>query len=192
MVSSGRTIAFINANRLLPDEAAQLEKLKTSVDLVICSSKEGYQQALTELNATILPGDTLAFVSSQVFEVSIPVLLKMLSDLLDQNISIRILDPGIHLTADSLNEPAGRLFKSMLDHSIYYHRLKTQKAAAARPRSGPQPKLSASQFTSIEAMLAAPGANATSVAKNLNVSRATLFNFLRKHRRTKLMVRESQ
>lgn len=182
MVSTRRTIAFINANRNLPDDTAQRAALEGRADLVISSSNRGYQRALAELNEELKPGDALILFSTTVFEVSTPVFLKMIEDLLKTGISINVIEPSLHLTPSDLDQEMGILLTALVKHSAYYHRLKTQKGAETRARSGRQPKLAPSQLAEVRKLMSAPGANATSVAKTMNVSRATLFNFLRKHR----------
>lgn len=181
MEITGRTIGFIHANDQTPDEATQTEILAPICDFLIQCSNNGYQAGLAEINQRLSAGDTLAIVTTNVFHISTTTLIQMFEDLFAANVAMRICQPDLVVDAKTSSD-VRRLITHLHQHSTFYHRLKTGKAAQSRAKSGPQPKLSEDQLPKIRKLMHEDKLSGEAVAKLMNVSRATLFNFLRKHR----------
>jgi len=137
------------------------------------ADRPGLERCLAELQ----PGDTLAVWKLDRLGRSLPHLVHVVADLRERGIHLRSLTESID-TATAHGRLLFGLFGTLaeFERDLIKERIAAgRKAAVARgQRFGPKPKMTASRVTMARAAIAG-GGRPEAVARDLGVSRATLY-----------------
>lgn len=172
-----KTVAFLAETPGSPTVDSQ-KKLLAADDEVVLAGKHKFGQ-LTELLArngmALKTGDRVKVIDLTCLGLSTVSLIRVLTNLLADGISVEIVQPGIVITPRDIAKNHA-LLDALDGHYRHMHGVKTHPADGVQ--QGRRALLHESQLPEIRAMLDKPGAKATEVAKELGVGRSTLFNYL--------------
>ena len=121
-------------------------------------------------------GDQVKIYSLSCLALSTTGLIRVLTNLLRDGISIQIAEPAIVINPREAAQKH-ELLDALDVHYRHLHGIKTHPP----DMKGRKRILGLDQLPAIRALLDEPGATATEVAQHLGVARATLFNYLVRH-----------
>lgn len=136
------------------------------------------QPELSTCLASLAPGDTLVVVRLDRLARSLPRLVAVVNDLRSRGVGLRSLDEGLD-TASAEGNAIGEVFAALAgflhDLRVEGTRDGLEAARAGGRRLGRPPALTPEQVAQATAMLTWPGHSIASIARELGVSRSTLY-----------------
>jgi DNA invertase Pin-like site-specific DNA recombinase len=136
-----------------------------------------------EVDAGLRPGDILVVVSLDRLGRPLRRLLRSVASLSNRGVGLRTLNDGVDLTTTpQLAHAQTRVVDALLACVNAWEAKRSRKGrqtmAERGKRPGAYPKLVIDSADDVRGMLQRPGATRTSVAKQLGVSRTTLYRYL--------------
>lgn len=187
----GITVAFLAET----PGSANIETQKAGLgpdDHVVLAGRQGLDK-LTEILAhhglNLGAGDRIKIFDLACVALPTPTLIRALVRMLRAGIAVEIVSAGLVL-APGGEDKLQILLEALDGHYRHQHGVKTHPANTAP--QGRKPLLDPRQLPDIRAMLDAPGATATGVARELGVARSTLFNFLDRYDRDRKLDRSKK
>jgi len=178
----GHALGYARVSTTAQDPSLQTDALAAAgcaqVWTDVASGGRDDRPELARLLERLLPGDTLVVWRLDRLGRSLPHLLSTITELEGRGVGFRSLTESIDTTT-----AGGRLIFSIFGALADFERqlirdrtLAGLEAARARGRRGGRPTvMTPARVEAARALLARPGATVTSVAKDLGVSRATLY-----------------
>jgi len=178
----GHALGYARVSTTAQDSSLQTDALTAAgcaqIWTDVASGGRDDRPKLARLLERLLPGDTLVVWRLDRLGRSLPHLLSTITELESRGVGFRSLTESIDTTT-----AGGRLvfsiFGALADFERQLIRDRTMaglEAARARGRRGGRPTvMTPARVDAARALLARPGATVTSVAKDLGVSRATLY-----------------
>ncbi|WP_299040362.1 recombinase family protein [uncultured Pseudokineococcus sp.] len=178
----GHALGYARVSTTAQDPSLQTDALVAAgcaqVWTDVASGGRDDRPELARLLQRLLPGDTLVVWRLDRLGRSLPHLLATITELEGRGVGFRSLTEAIDTTT-----AGGRLVFSIFGALADFERqlirdrtLAGLEAARARGRVGGRPTvMTPARVEAARALLARPGATVTSVAKDLGVSRATLY-----------------
>jgi len=178
----GHALGYARVSTTAQDPSLQTDALAAAgcaqVWTDVASGGRDDRPELARLLERLLPGDTLVVWRLDRLGRSLPHLLATITELEGRGVGFRSLTESIDTTT-----AGGRLVFSIFGALADFERqlirdrtLAGLEAARARGRVGGRPTvMTPARVEAARALLARPGATVTSVAKDLGVSRATLY-----------------
>ena len=135
-------------------------------------------ELLARSGVTLTAGDRVKIFDLTCVSISTATLIRVMTKLLREGISIEVVIPGIVLDAGDKGQSYA-LLDALDRHYRHIHGIKTHPADTAP--QGRRRLLDPERLPAIRVMLDKPGATATTVALELGVARSTLFNYLERY-----------
>jgi len=182
LVGMGHALGYARVSTTAQDPSLQHDALTgagcAKVWTDVASGAKDDRPELAKLLERLLPGDTLVVWRLDRLGRSLPHLLATITELEGRGVGFRSVTEAIDTTT-----PGGRLIFSIFGALAAFERdlvrdrtIAGLEAARARGRVGGRPTvMTPARITAARSLLAVPGATVTSVAKDLGVSRATLY-----------------
>jgi DNA invertase Pin-like site-specific DNA recombinase len=148
-------------------------------DIQIFASRSSFNQfreILARNGMALKSGDQVKIHSLSCLSLSTTGLIRVLTNLLHDGISIQIVEPAMVIIPREA-EQKDALLDALDAHYRHLHGIKTHPP----DMKGRKRILGLDQLPAIRALLDQPGVTATEVAQQLGVARATLFNYLVRH-----------
>lgn len=177
-----KTVLFLATTRNSPTIEEQRTACATPDDVVVEAGRYSLiklPDGLSRNGMGFEPGDTLKIYDLTCIGVSTSTLIRTFVRTLGAGINIEICCPEVRIEACTSPSDCERLLGALDAHWARLHGIKIKEAA--KVKLGRKPRLHDEQLPVIREMLARPGASTTSVARELNVGRSTLFDFLSRH-----------
>ena len=185
---AGKQIGYIRVSSLKQNPERQLDGVsldKTFVERASGKSTERPQLKL--LLDYVRDGDTIIVHSMDRLARNLDDLRKLVSQLTDQNINIRFIKEGLTFTGE--DSPMSTLLLSVMGAFAEFERTlikerQMEGIALAKKRGaykGRKPALSKEQLITIQERVA-QGDKKSQIAKDYNISRETLYQYLRRKR----------
>jgi len=178
----GHALGYARVSTTAQDPSLQHDALNgagcAQVWTDVASGAKDDRPELAKLLERVLPGDTLVVWRLDRLGRSLPHLLATITELEGRGVGFRSVTEAIDTTT-----PGGRLIFSIFGALAAFERdlvrdrtIAGLEAARTRGRVGGRPTvMTPARIEAARALLAVPGATVTSVAKDLGVSRATLY-----------------
>ncbi|MDQ4422180.1 Hin recombinase [Sphingobium sp. DEHP117] len=165
-----------------PSPKEQISASYVDGDIIVESGRGGVHQLLKQLarqGNALASGDTIKIHDLSCLPVNTMSLVRIFHKLLQKGIAIEIGNAALVISPDDGKSELMRLIALLDQHWRHLHGVKSHPPDQSKP--GPKPRLNPEQLTDIQARLSQPGATVSSVARDMNVRRTTLFDFLRRY-----------
>ena len=150
-------------------------------DIIVESGRGGLPHLLKQLvrqGKELTRGVTIKVHDLSCLPVNTISLVRIFYKMLQKGITIEIGNAALVISPDDDRSELMRLIALLDQHWRHLHGMKTHPNQS---KPGRKARLHPDQLVEIRTRLSQPGATVTSVARDLNIGRTTLFDFLRRY-----------
>jgi hypothetical protein len=174
------SVVFLASTRESPSLEEQREACAKPGDLIVEAGQVSFADLPRRLalqGRELMSGDRIKVFDLTCLPMNTTSLIRVMMKVLNKGITIELCGLGLSISPPSEGSEVFRMLEALDHHWRHVHGLKTHSGDS---KPGRKARLGVKQLPQIRAMLA-EGQTVSSIARELQVGRSTLFDFLKRH-----------